>query len=211
MLKRLNTLILNKFFIPPTHFFIFLLLGTVASASASTITDFTWVSTSAYSASTIVDGIEITLKSNNLPFYFTINTQGSGAMVFDLSSDIDTTITLSFDQTIESLRLYIEDLDTSESLINLSTATTAVDGDLFSSGNSVFSNSNEGDGNLIWNNLYTNSISFEYIRDHAGLGLFLNKLEFVTASTSTVPEPTTMLLFGLGILGIAGVSRKKTA
>ena len=28
---------------------------------------------------------------------------------------------------------------------------------------------------------------------------------------SSVPEPTTMLLFGLGILGIAGVSRKKTA
>ena len=27
----------------------------------------------------------------------------------------------------------------------------------------------------------------------------------------TVPEPTTFLLFGLGILGIAGISRKKTA
>ena len=201
MNKKLNKLII----------FIFLLLGTVASSSASTITDFTWVSTSAYSASTIVDGVEITLESDNLPFYFSTGTQGSGAMFFDVSRDIDTTITLSFDQTIESLRLYIEDLDNNgESLINLSTATTAVDGDLFSSGNSVFSNGLDDDGNLIWNNLYANSISFDYIRN-AGHGLFLNELEFVTASTSTVPEPATMLLFGLGILGIVGVSRKKTA
>ena len=29
--------------------------------------------------------------------------------------------------------------------------------------------------------------------------------------SSTVPEPTTMLLLGLGLLGFAGVSRKKTA
>ena len=30
-------------------------------------------------------------------------------------------------------------------------------------------------------------------------------------SNSPVPEPTTMLLFGVGLLGLAGVSRKKTA
>ena len=208
MNKNLNKLILNKLFL---FAFIFL-LGTVASASASTITDFTWVSsTSAYSASTIVDGVEISIETDNLPFEFSIGAQGSGVRFFDISSDIDTTITLSFNQTIESLRLYIQDLDNNgESLINLSTATTAVDGDLFSSGNSVFSNGLDDDGNLIWNNLYANSISFDYIRN-AGHGLFLNELEFVTASTSTVPEPATMLLFGLGILGIVGVSRKKTA
>lgn len=35
---------------------------------------------------------------------------------------------------------------------------------------------------------------------------------FITqANSSPVPEPTTMLLFGLGLLGFAGVSRKKTA
>jgi len=27
--------------------------------------------------------------------------------------------------------------------------------------------------------------------------------------TASVPEPTTMLLFGIGVLGMAGVSRKK--
>ncbi|MBT4178471.1 MAG: PEP-CTERM sorting domain-containing protein [Candidatus Marinimicrobia bacterium] len=31
----------------------------------------------------------------------------------------------------------------------------------------------------------------------------------MTASTAPVPEPTTILLFGLGILGFAGVSRRK--
>lgn len=34
---------------------------------------------------------------------------------------------------------------------------------------------------------------------------------FAYTSSNVIPEPATFLLFGLGILGIAGVSRKKTA
>ena len=50
---------------------------------------------------------------------------------------------------------------------------------------------------------------------HLGMGTYyrvnLDGVDSATNSTggSTVPEPTTMVLFGLGILGIAGVSRKK--
>jgi len=43
-------------------------------------------------------------------------------------------------------------------------------------------------------------------------GNFISNLIFDYAPAATAaPEPTTMLLFGLGILGIAGVSRKRTA
>ena len=49
----------------------------------------------------------------------------------------------------------------------------------------------------------------DYILDS---GVFLKAGSFSDNDDfGPVPEPTTMLLFGLGILGIAGVSRKKTA
>jgi len=37
----------------------------------------------------------------------------------------------------------------------------------------------------------------------------LSHVSFWAAENNPVPEPTTMLLFGLGLLGVAGVSRKK--
>lgn len=53
------------------------------------------------------------------------------------------------------------------------------------------------------------------IKTGGGYGLAVRSGQ-VSVSTApeepgTVPEPTTFLLFGLGILGITGVSRKKTA
>ena len=38
-----------------------------------------------------------------------------------------------------------------------------------------------------------------------------DNLTFNESNGSSVPEPATMLLFGLGLLGVAGVSRKKAA
>jgi hypothetical protein len=44
------------------------------------------------------------------------------------------------------------------------------------------------------------------VRD-VGVDVILTNISIVSATP--VPEPTTMLLFGLGLLGVAGVSRRK--
>jgi len=36
-------------------------------------------------------------------------------------------------------------------------------------------------------------------------------IENISYSASSVPEPATMILFGLGLLGVAGINRRKTA
>ncbi|MCD4676205.1 MAG: PEP-CTERM sorting domain-containing protein [Desulfobacula sp.] len=39
----------------------------------------------------------------------------------------------------------------------------------------------------------------------------IDEFQIVTSGSSPVPEPATMVLFGFGLLGLAGTSRRKTA
>ena len=59
----------------------------------------------------------------------------------------------------------------------------------------------------------TDSISYAVLTDQSSYGydyFLLDNFEYVTASPSApIPDPATFLLFGLGLLGVAGVSRKK--
>ncbi len=78
--------------------------------------------------------------------------------------------------------------------VNLSDAQSAYDSGLYSTGEWVL-----GPG--------TYDISVLVASTPYGRGGAFVKLD--TSSAAPVPEPATMILFGIGLLGLAGVSRKK--
>jgi len=67
-----------------------------------------------------------------------------------------------------------------------------------------------GFGSLDNNGFVTSVDQFHVLEGESSSAQLFGKF---TASTlvSSTPEPTTMLLLGFGLLGIAGISRKKTA
>ena len=53
------------------------------------------------------------------------------------------------------------------------------------------------------------TLSFYISKANANVTLTIDNLEYNLGGNDTVPEPATMILFGLGMLGIAGTARKK--
>ncbi len=73
--------------------------------------------------------------------------------------------------------------------------------------------SSDGPSNGLINNEEANCGISGYLSDGRYNPIFFSSLTYSVAPYSSdqqpIPEPTTMLLFGLGFLGVAGVSRRK--
>ncbi len=60
-----------------------------------------------------------------------------------------------------------------------------------------------------WEFIAGSSVIIDELHLNFGNNFLVDNLELNGSGSSSVPEPATMVLFGLGLLGLAGVSRKK--
>ena len=176
--------------------------------SAGVITDFSWIPDLAYptttlTASTVLtDGTAVTLQSSDRGFY----QSDTSAVVFDGFAG-NTTLTMTFSRSVREFRLRIFDLDLNavnfESLSNFSATPDFVSGNLLLTDGMVLGTADNDRGDLNWNSLNENSVSFLYTRCN-GCGLFLEEFEI-----NEVPEPTTLGLFAAGLAGLGFLSRRR--
>lgn len=60
-----------------------------------------------------------------------------------------------------------------------------------------------------WQNIQANFTAIDELHIKGGNNFLMDNITVNSTSTSPVPEPTTMLLFGTGVAGLAAVGRKK--
>ena len=119
-------------------------------------------------------------------------------------SSQDPTVTFTFSQDVEQVKLSIHDLDTFESLrsaVPLPDSVYNEYGFLFISGDSVRTSASNAHGDLMYDAiLSTETLGFRFDQNLSSLGL-------VNLQFTVIPEPATLCLLGIG----GSVLRKRRA
>jgi hypothetical protein len=179
-----------------------------------------------------IDGIGFTLTSNDGAVNFTESYDGSsgsgcqstgvlqcdadGAAIEDDEitgiGDGNQTLTLTFDSVVSLSGFYFLDLyiNPNESGAR-EQATITLDGVLFDTVDAIATVGDGGYADLITTPIFAQTIQFSAVEDEIYWDDFNNDyaLAGVDVSSASVPEPTSILLFGAGLVGIAGISRFK--
>lgn len=167
-----------------------LMMATYQISSAALITDFSWVPTTPVNSASGVfgDGTVVSLTTTSIPFYFVPNTTVGPITSILGGSSPQTTVTFSFSRSITNLRLDVHDIDgVRESLTNFSYAPSSVTGDLINNGGVIQSSVENGVGSLLFTNINSSVLSFDYQRV-PGLGISLLEME-IDGDVTQVPIP----------------------
>ena len=164
----------------------------------------------------LVDTLRVWTTSSATSFWF-----GEAGSTFTQYTPVSSQVTYSNGENYQGssgnyLDLYQLDISLNQVLTGGNTYQFFLDGPVPSfihSSNAALSGSpQEGsDGLMLWAavEISTGMLSYGDTWDSHGSGWDKSSDANIQVYGSAVPEPTTFLLFGLGILGIAGVSRKK--
>ncbi len=166
----------------------------------------------------LVDTLRVWTTSSATSFWF-----GEAGSTFTQYTPASSQVTYSNGENYQGssgnyLNLYQLDISLNQVLTGGTTYQFFLDGSVPSfihSSNAALSGSpQDGSDNLmLWAavEISTGMLSYGDTWDSHGNGWDKASDANIQVFGSAVPEPTTMLLFGLGILGLAGMSRKKTA
>ncbi len=183
---------------------------------------------------TIISGVEATSSSGNHQAGTEVKNivNGSGLSSYSLdathavpslspgnawtSETIESVLTFDLKGTYTLTGMSVWNFNNTNSIgINEVSISTSLDGTTFNVLGGAPTNFEKGALNAIenaqqfsWNAIDASYVKFEIASNHGHEGA-VGLSEVVFDSVNPVPEPATMLLFGIGLLGLAGVNRRK--
>ncbi len=170
------------------------------------------------------DEIEFTFSSSTMPFTSEgevidrINDRGKDSSENTILTDVDSLLTFSFSAVIHNLRIYVADIDQgTDTFTDFSIAPDSADKELILELGTITGKKYGGNlprdggyGWIEWHNLNSKMVSFTWERD-MNMGININQIEYNTVPAFVVPVPAAIWLFGTGLIGLIGFTKRRQA